>query len=90
MEAVCSSKTLVCTCKSTWHPSPTHYSLFTAAKTDSCVTSCHLFSATDVNDTLDDDEADPEYNVLADEEKETGENVLLFCQWWIVRCNCDQ
>jgi len=26
---------------------------------------------TDVNDTFDDDEADPEYNVLADEEKET-------------------
>jgi hypothetical protein len=37
-----------------------------------------LFSATDVNDTFDDDEADPVYNVLADEEKETGEKLLLF------------
>ena len=49
-----------------------------------------MFPATDVNDTLDDDEADPEYNVLADEEKETGENLLLFCRWWIVTCNCDR
>jgi hypothetical protein len=47
-----------------------------------------LFSATDVNDTFDDDEADPEYNVLADEEKETGEKLLLFSQWWIIPCDC--
>jgi hypothetical protein len=46
-----------------------------------------LFSATDVNDTLDDDEADPEYNVLADEEKETGENLLLFSHWWVIPCD---
>ena len=31
----------------------------------------------DVNDTFDDDEADPEYNVLADEEEQTG--TVLFC-----------
>jgi hypothetical protein len=30
-------------------------------------------SATDINDTIDDYEADPEYNVLADEEEESGE-----------------
>jgi hypothetical protein len=50
-------------------------------KTANIVTACLLLSATDVNDTFDDDEADPEYNVLADEEEETGENILLFSQW---------
>jgi hypothetical protein len=35
-----------------------------------------FFPATDINDAFDDDEADPEYNILADEEEETGEN---FC-----------
>jgi hypothetical protein len=34
-------------------------------------------SATDINDAIDDDEADPEYNVLADEAEETGEKLLL-------------
>jgi hypothetical protein len=60
-------------------------------KTENIVTRCLLFSATDVNDTFDDDEADPEYNVLADEEKETGENyslsggscpVIVSCRNW--------
>jgi hypothetical protein len=37
------------------------------------------FPATDVNEALDDDEADPEYNILADEEEETGENFCSFC-----------
>ena len=38
---------------------------------------CCLFSAVDVNDTFDDDEADPEYNVLADEEEQTGINLII-------------
>jgi hypothetical protein len=58
-------------------------------KTEKNVTMCLLFSATDVNDTFDDDEADPEYNVLADEEKETGENLLLICQLWIIPRDCE-
>jgi hypothetical protein len=58
-------------------------------KTANIVTTCLLFSATDVNDTFDDDEADPEYNVLADEEKETGENLLLFSRWRIVPGDCE-
>jgi hypothetical protein len=33
-------------------------------------------SAADINDAIDDYEADPEYNVLEDEE-ETGEKLLL-------------
>ena len=89
MEAVCPITTLVYTYLSTWRPNPAHYSLLTALKTENNVTRCLLFSATDVNDTFDDDEADPEYNVLADEEKETGENLLLFSQWWIIPCDCE-
>jgi len=88
MEAVCPTTTLVYSYKSTWHLNPAHCSLLTAVKTENNVTRCLLFSATDVNDTFDDDEADPEYNVLADEEKETGENLLLFSQWWIIHTLC--
>lgn len=41
----------------------------------------HLFfPATDINDAFDDDEADPEYNILADEEQETGD-IFLCSQW---------
>jgi hypothetical protein len=40
-----------------------------------------LFPATVVNDACDDDEADPEYNILAEEEEETGED--LFSQYFI-------
>jgi hypothetical protein len=89
MEAVCATITLVYTYKSTWYLNPADCSLLTAVKTENNVTKCLLFSATDVNDAFDDDEADPEYNVLADEEKETGENSLLFSQWWIILCDCE-
>jgi hypothetical protein len=90
MDAVFSFKTLVSTYRSAWHPNLADCSLLSSVKTENYTTRCLLFPATDVNDALDDDETDPEYNVLADEEQETGENLLLFCQWWIIPCNCDQ
>ena len=89
VEAACPAKTLVYTYKSTCHLNAAHCSLLTTVKIENNVTRCLLFSATDVNDTFDDDEADPEYNVLADEEKETGENLPVFSQWWIISCDCD-